>query len=377
MALNSEQIRNAQTIISVGRGLGASRRDIMIALMAASVESDLINVSHGHLDSIGLFQQRNAWGSRSARMNPRESARMFFQGGRGGQPGLFDNSRRGSMNPGAAAQWVQRSAFPDRYAQRQGIAQQLLGMSGGGGGGTSNTSGRFLRPVADGRITQRFGDPAPRGVTYARGYKNGMSFAAAHGSAVMASARGKVVAVGSAGAYGNRVEIEHGGKVWTLYAHLSSVSVSPGDVVEAGQVVGRVGATGQAYGSHLHFELRRGKNNYYNAVNPQDFLSGNTTPRGYVQDVTTYMDPLENPALFGMADPMATMLESKPYVYVSPFERMQPMTPGIGEESLGGLIDDGEDTITDDFSYTDPEAEETEATGPQEDVETRVPEGAV
>ena len=126
MALTKEQLRNAETIIGVGRSLGASSRDIQIALMTALVESNLINVPYGDRDSLGLFQQRSAWGTAAQRLDPQEAAHMFFTGGHGGQRGLFDFHNRNQMTMGQAAQAVQVSAYPDRYAQRAGEAAQAM-----------------------------------------------------------------------------------------------------------------------------------------------------------------------------------------------------------------------------------------------------------
>lgn len=116
--LNREQLRNAAIIYKVGMQLGASQRDIQIALITALTESNLINVNYGDRDSLGLFQQRAAWGSVAQRMDPASSARMFFLGGHQGQRGLFDFKNRDRMGMGEAAQAVQVSAFPDRYAQQ-------------------------------------------------------------------------------------------------------------------------------------------------------------------------------------------------------------------------------------------------------------------
>ena len=91
---SSEQLANANAIIRVGQSVGASQRDIIVALMAAMQESGLRNLNYGDRDSIGLFQQRNAWGSTAERLNPESAARMFFLGGHAGQRGLLDPLRR-------------------------------------------------------------------------------------------------------------------------------------------------------------------------------------------------------------------------------------------------------------------------------------------
>lgn len=126
MSWTQEQLANARTIYTVGLQVGASLRDIQVALMAAIVESGLRSLDYGDRDSIGLFQQRDAWGSREARLDPVLAARMFFLGGNAGQEGLLDKEDRGSLTMGQAAQAVQVSAFPDRYAEHQAEAANIL-----------------------------------------------------------------------------------------------------------------------------------------------------------------------------------------------------------------------------------------------------------
>ena len=72
---------------------------------------------------------------------------------------------------------------------------------------------------------------------------------------IVASQRGAVVHAGYLGIYGNSVVIDHGLGVQSLYAHLSSIGVTPGDVVDKGQPIGRSGMTGLAGGDHLHFTM--------------------------------------------------------------------------------------------------------------------------
>lgn len=88
----------------------------------------------------------------------------------------------------------------------------------------------------------------------------GIDFAAARGTPVHATAGGVVVAAGpiaeNQGRYGNTVIIDHGGRR-SLYAHLDSVSVRPGQRVVAGQHIGAVGRSGFATGPHLHLEMRQ------------------------------------------------------------------------------------------------------------------------
>ena len=95
-----------------------------------------------------------------------------------------------------------------------------------------------------------------------------MDIGAKSGSDIIAAAGGTVIMAQYYGGYGNCVIIDHGGGVSTLYAHMSKIGVSNGQVVSAGQSIGKVGSTGNSTGPHLHFEVR---------------VNGNTqNPRNYV-----------------------------------------------------------------------------------------------
>ena len=92
-------------------------------------------------------------------------------------------------------------------------------------------------------------------------------------SSVFAVKSGKVILAntsGWGGGYGNYVVIDHGGGVTTLYAHMSSVSVSEGQMVSQGTVIGITGNTGASTGPHLHYEVRI--NGVYQ--NPLNYLAG-------------------------------------------------------------------------------------------------------
>ncbi|NNE73233.1 MAG: peptidoglycan DD-metalloendopeptidase family protein [Acidimicrobiales bacterium] len=84
----------------------------------------------------------------------------------------------------------------------------------------------------------------------------GLDIGGAHGNAIWAAADGTVISAGWSGGYGNRVVINHGGGITTVYAHMSSIAISNGARVEAGDVIGAVGSTGLSTGPHLHFEVR-------------------------------------------------------------------------------------------------------------------------
>ena len=89
------------------------------------------------------------------------------------------------------------------------------------------------------------------------------------GSPVVAAAAGTVITASYDSAYGNYVVIDHGGTS-TVYAHMSSLSVSAGQSVSQGQTIGAVGSTGRATGTHLHFEVYDGDER----VDPSQYFSG-------------------------------------------------------------------------------------------------------
>lgn len=105
-------------------------------------------------------------------------------------------------------------------------------------------------PADPGSLVDGFG---PRG----GGFHGGIDLFAGYGSTIVAPGAGTVTVVAYHWSWGQMVKIDHGGGVQTLYAHLvdGSPMVSPGQWVEAGTPLGLLGATGEAYGAHLHFEV--------------------------------------------------------------------------------------------------------------------------
>jgi hypothetical protein len=130
--------------------------------------------------------------------------------------------------------------------------------------------GRPLGPGI-GLITSTFGqreDPFYVGVGE---FHNGIDFASAKGTPIYATAPGIILdASGSDGGLGLHIVIEHENGFKTVYGHCSELMVQKGDIVKRGDIIGLVGSTGKATGSHLHYELRVGLDP---ASNPQEFIN--------------------------------------------------------------------------------------------------------
>lgn len=125
----------------------------------------------------------------------------------------------------------------------------------------------YVLPV-NARVSTAYG---VAGSSWSSGYHTGMDFAVSTGTSVKSIAAGTVVSSGWGGAYGNEVVIRHADGKYSQYAHLSSLSVSAGQPVSAGQQIGLSGSTGNSSGPHLHFEVRTGPA-YGSAINPAAYL---------------------------------------------------------------------------------------------------------
>ncbi|MGW6708448.1 M23 family metallopeptidase [Streptomyces sp. NPDC054956] len=118
----------------------------------------------------------------------------------------------------------------------------------------ARAAGGYALPTSSYTLTSHYGDA---GSMWSSGHHTGLDFAAPTGTPVKAVAGGKITSAGWSGAYGYRIvlELPDGTEVW--YCHLSSMSVTGGSVA-AGDTIGRVGATGNVTGPHLHLEVRQG-----------------------------------------------------------------------------------------------------------------------
>lgn len=117
---------------------------------------------------------------------------------------------------------------------------------------------QFLRNPIKARITSRFNLKRKHPIRHTIRAHKGVDYGAPTGTAISSAGDGRVTFLGVKGTYGNTVEIQHGDRHSTLYAHLHNFpkNLSLGDRVTQGQVIGYVGRTGLATGPHLHYEFR-------------------------------------------------------------------------------------------------------------------------
>jgi murein DD-endopeptidase MepM/ murein hydrolase activator NlpD len=232
------------------------------------------------------------WGTVAQLMDPSYQARAFYGGPTGpnypSPRGLLDIPNWQTLDPGAAAQAVEVSAYPARYQNYQPVAETILTaltQPTQGGSDSESTSPvvpettRIVFPLPEGTWvrTSAFGsriDP----VTGAQAHHNGSDFSAPDGTAILAVADGLVVFAAASGSYGNLIIIEHtvgGQRVASWYAHMwdHGIHVAAGQSVTAGQHIADVGSKGKSTGAHLHLEIHPGGRDGA-AVDADEWLTG-------------------------------------------------------------------------------------------------------
>ncbi|MEV5437143.1 M23 family metallopeptidase [Streptomyces sp. NPDC052682] len=128
---------------------------------------------------------------------------------------------------------------------------------------------QYTLPTSSYTITSTFGQA---GAYWSSGYHTGLDFAAPTGTLIKAVHSGTITEAGWAGSYGYRtiLTLDDGTELW--FCHQSSINVSVGQKVNTGDVIGRVGATGNVTGAHLHLEVH--PDGSANGVDPMAWLRG-------------------------------------------------------------------------------------------------------
>ncbi|MDQ3627478.1 MAG: peptidoglycan DD-metalloendopeptidase family protein [Actinomycetota bacterium] len=140
---------------------------------------------------------------------------------------------------------AEQEALGQEQAEQEALEQEQA---------EQEAANQWVLPLAGYVLSAGWGETS----AYWSTYHTGIDFAAASGTPIVSIARGTVTFVGYDSAYGNKTEItlEDGTVIW--YAHQTSQTVGLGQVVDPGELIGYVGATGNVTGPHLHLEVRVG-----------------------------------------------------------------------------------------------------------------------
>jgi hypothetical protein len=265
--LSDEQIQNAITIYTVGAERGLPEQAMVIALSTAMQESNLRNLGHlgeaNDHDSLGLFQQRpsSGWGTPEQIQDPVYATTKFYDK-------LETIPGWESMPVTEAAQSVQISAFPDAYAKWEPLARLAVDL-------LATIVDCETADLPEGAWT----NPLP-GAPVVSGYRtgerpdhDGLDLWADKGTPIHAASDGTVNRVrcnatlnganyscdtdGSPSVMGCGwyMQIAHPDGTLTRYCHMVSEPLfNVGDTVEAGDIIGYVGSSGNSSGPHLHLE---------------------------------------------------------------------------------------------------------------------------
>ena len=297
------QIRNAAIIIHTGADLKMPPRSWVIAIATAMQESRLTNLgnlgSGNDHDSLGLFQQRPSagWGTPAQIMDPVYASTKFYEK-------LKTVAGWETMSLTEAAQRVQTSAYPDAYAKHEPLATQIVNLLADG---AANAVGNSLTMVcaAAGQIAAS-GWTIPVKALVGSGFRipsrpahQGVDLIIGRYTPIHAAASGVVSVVKcdedhsghldcnrdgypGKGGCGWMVEIQHAGDVMTRYCHMvQRPFVRIGQDVTAGDVIGRVGTSGNSSGPHLHFEVHLNNDrSRQGAIDPVPFMEKMGAPLG-------------------------------------------------------------------------------------------------
>jgi murein DD-endopeptidase MepM/ murein hydrolase activator NlpD len=305
--LVEEQVRDAAIIVKVGQDMKVPARGWVIGIATALQESRLFNLgdlgARNDHDSIGLFQQRPSagWGTPEQLRDPAYQARKFFEK-------LLTIANWQTLPLTVAAQRVQISAFPNAYAKHEPLASAIVDVLTGGASRSAVDVAAALQCAVAGQIAAS-GWTVPVKGPITSGFRppsrpthNGVDIGVPKGTAIHAATSGIVLVATCQAHVGTQayscdrdgglfvsgcgwyVDILHAGNVITRYCHqMVRPYVTPGQSVAAGQVIGLSGASGNASGPHVHFEIH---------------LDGDPGPRGAV-DPIPYMNQVGAPLLSG------------------------------------------------------------------------------
>lgn len=160
------------------------------------------------------------------------------------------------------------TALPTQVTQKSAPASSAPAKAKTSAPAVTNAASGYVHPVPGNHTTGY----RASGSNWSSGSHSGIDFPVFTGTSVKSITSGTVVTAGWGGAYGNQVVVKHADGRYSQYGHLSSISVSVGQSVGAGQQIGLSGSTGNSTGPHLHFEVRTGPA-YGSDIDPVGYLA--------------------------------------------------------------------------------------------------------
>jgi murein DD-endopeptidase MepM/ murein hydrolase activator NlpD len=196
-------------------------------------------------ESSSVTQQASGFGSDTDRLRAADAG---VSSDAGGGVSISRSSAREPINTGNDEQ-AAAEAVAKRAKARDAALEKLAALADERA--EELESNQWVLPVDSYRLTATFG----QGGGLWSSDHTGLDFAAAYGTPIKAVGHGIVTSVGYEGAYGNQTTITHSDGTQTSYSHMASSAVSTGEEVNAGDVIGYIGMTGNTTGPHLHFEV--------------------------------------------------------------------------------------------------------------------------
>ena len=147
------------------------------------------------------------------------------------------------------------------------------------------------------------------------GWHTGVDFVGLSDKNIRAIADGTVIFKSRSTSYGNYLRIRHDDGNISLYAHMSSIKVSKGDSVKAGQIIGVEGATGNANGAHLHMEIHNGSYKYPTGKTPETatWMRNPCTVLGIVEKTGKVQKIMPEPVIPEVVTPTATPITDEQF----------------------------------------------------------------
>ena len=249
-----EAMRRTALVDAVNRADRASFEQVTITQTAIAAQRKQLKVEQASLERVAEQQREIAAEAEELRNN--KALQLAATSSKVRQLAVQENHLEAeSREIAALARRAERTAAAASRSSAAGAAAAPVSASSGAVSGSG-----WTWPV-NGTVTSEFG--------YRWGRQHeGIDIGAPSGTPVYAANSGTVSYAGAMGGYGNMVLVDHGGGIVTAYAHQTSIVVSTGTRVSAGQQVGTVGSTGNVTGPHLHFEVRVGGS----ARNPRGYL---------------------------------------------------------------------------------------------------------